>query len=404
MSTVRPLSYLWFRALALSLRGHLHGAKRTVQLAVLPLVFSAIGLLFILFLAHLGNIRLGDGAQEDAPHIKTVTFGSRVALELARSFDKDEASEDQSRALSGQAFSVQASRAQRQWAATALESAGAKIVPDPHADFKLVYENGQWTLSAKDHVKALIVWSSLQDALETTNPEKPNVSMGEMVSIKSEKKMASAMGKARSETAEFIPRAMVFVLIVPLMLAVWMSCAKACQDIDRARATGLLEAFVLSPMPFHIYLLGQAITQGMVVALVVAAILMLSGLFVGLMHPASLVFVVLIFFFVTTSLSMLGNLQVLWFHHRFSRVVGSMLLNPLASPLLLVIIMMFTSKDSTATSAASALSSIPLLGLTPSASASWLAVTVVASVAFVALLCVILEARLGPRRTGLSRL
>ena len=399
---IAPLSPPWFRALGLSWRAHLRSAPHMLKIAVFPLLLSLMGLVFLLTFAHMWGL----GA-DMAPTDRPMPLGSRLAHQIAQRMSATPQT-PKLESLSGYTVHIQGSVERARLATTAVHSLGGRVSAPP-TDLLLRHTPTGWELTATHPETALLVFPALSAALSQAVQDTKAMSTTDLMGVTRRANMDKHTQTLSRYSSEMLTTAVAWGLMAPLLLMVWLSCAKSCSDTNRARSAGLLEAFVLSPMPFHIYMLGQALAQGLIVGLLALVMMCLAGLFVGFMHPVSWLAVGLIVGVMSTCMVLLGGLQVLWFHHPKSAVVGSFLLNPLASPfaLLLVLwVLSFTSLSPTGNvdkTADTLMRAIPIMNVTPNQALLGLAVTAVVCTVFMAVLCVILEARLGARRTGLAR-
>lgn len=284
----------------------------------------------------------------------------------------------------------------------ALTAAGASV-EGPSADLVLTWTGQGWRVSSKEPIVALLALPELTRAQAAMDRARSAQANWAQVTLASPEPAPEANGTARAERVLlfFIGR---YTIALPLFFLLGLCGGGMCAEIERARGTGSLEPFALAPVPFWIYLLALALARSTVTVVAAVIFFALLGLFLPTAHPWALVPLAGGMFCLCTGLGMLGSLQVLIFHHRWSAFVGGFLLNPVALilPAALLYMMTVSEPPSLAVLSAQTLTALPVLGW--SASTAWAAGAgaVALGVGLAVASAWALEKRLGRRRTGLA--
>lgn len=198
-----------------------------------------------------------------------------------------------------------------------------------------------------------------------------------------------------------------FCAIIPsLGLLVYLSGVLSF-EVEKERASGAMEAFAMASRPIWIMFLARALACSVLPLVCSAIMLSIACVFIGFPSPLVMACVLLCLWSISVVLNLIGQIQVVWFHSQWSRLIGVLLFNPLATSLFILLFFSFPISTwfvGQIDSMASQSNILPLVGWTTPQALSAASVILPVSLFLSFILCAAIKWRLGSRRQGLSRI
>ena len=198
-----------------------------------------------------------------------------------------------------------------------------------------------------------------------------------------------------------------FCAILPsLGLMVYLSGVLSF-EVEKERGSGALESFAMASRPIWIMFFARALACSLLPTLCSAIMLSVACAFIGFPPALVLILVLACLWSMSVVLNLIGQIQVVWFHSQWSRVIGVILFNPLATSLFILLFFSYplsTWSVGRVEDLATQTNTLPLVGWTVSQAMSTSAVILPVSAILSIVLCAAINWRLGVRRQGLSRI
>lgn len=195
-------------------------------------------------------------------------------------------------------------------------------------------------------------------------------------------------------------------VLAPSMGALFTSTGMLSFDLDRERAAGALEAFVNVKHPLSSMFLGRALARALTPTVLFLLSICVAGVFLGFPELGTVLLLVAGMFMTAVFLGMIGQVQVVWYHHMYSRFVGQLLFNPAVFFLLVLFFAggrIFEGVSYLSERASKMNGELPIIEWSAKDLLPIVSLGSVVAVALIALLCLVIDWRLGTRRQGLAR-
>ena len=283
---------------------------------------------------------------------------------------------------------------------------GLEKTSDPRADVTFEYIDGAWEVSSSKPNVAAIVWSVLVREMKDRRrqAQKQTQVFGDTWSVFVKSESESLPETAKKYGARLI---LAYVLVLsPLTFWMVWSIGLAAYKTDETRQSGMLEPFALATTPVWVYFASKALAQSIISTALVAPILCLSSLFVNFVSWAVIPLVLVTFSLVIFTFSMVGVAQVMTVHHKYARVVGTILFAP-TTPIFFLFFFtkpMLNQVEKHADLIVQGKRMLPIVDWTVPQALGMMAVVVPLCLAAVAGLCMFIEWRAGVRRTALCKI
>ena len=371
-------------------------------------IFLSVSIFFGVLMGALSVWAQSNLPQSDAPAVSTL--GIRLATQVASVMDTGSSS-DRPRPLSGANVMVVSEDPARRAAGRALVAFAGGVptetTDNAHVKIEWNVDKEEWRVSSlrpDDPQLAAFAWFSLrrsalpfQHATQDLGLPDPHLSVvfyGGRPVIRD------------GRYYRFMMSTLLYLCVmVPAAGLLFLSTGVLSFDLDRERTTGSLEAFSLAARPISALFLARALVRAALPTVGLLVMVSIAGIFVGFPHPVALLLGLALTFAVAVALGMIGQVQVVWYHHMYSRFVGQLLFNP--GMLLMLFVFFFGGRSATwileAATATAKGNDLPIVGWTPDQVMSVCTWLLPAALTLVVLCCLVVDWRLGTRRHGLSR-
>lgn len=280
---------------------------------------------------------------------------------------------------------------------SSLLSEGFILSSDPTSQIRMRWWGDKWILETNQELVGVLLWPSVSKAVRTAYLSE-TLPPGFQTFTNKEKVSDKNHGRSVNEIRAFAANTILFAFIIPLSIAMFSLFPSTMAWVTNARGEGHLEQFALSPMPFSCYMLAYCLAQGIQYIFIFIGVIILAGLLLDWMDPVSLLFMAIGGGLLATAMSSLGFVAVFIFHHRTSTIVGL----AIALPLVVVVAISWLS-GVLKFGFLNAIDGMGFLQITPSVALSFLAIALPVSFVVTGVSCAFVEWRIGPWRTGLTR-
>lgn len=387
-------------------RASISGERR---LAGLLLLMFGMSLMFGLMM---GLVTVA--ASKSAPPSSSLqpTFAAQAANSVLRSLFAKSKEQDRSTPLSGAQVWIQApDQETRQLGQAMVVFAGGGVATEPgQANVQIQWndQKNEWVVSslrADAQELAVFAWFGLRHTanefriVQGVDLPDPNAAI---IFLENEPSKAEGGDSAR----QVLALAIMLCVFGPSLGALFGATGMLSLDLDRERAAGALEAFVNVKHPLSSMFLGRAMARAIAPTLMFVVSICVAGLFLGFPEPGVALLMVVGMCLAGVCLGMIGQVQVVWYHHVYSRIVGQLLFNPATFALMFLIFAgdrLIKGMSNVSDRAGQTGGKIPIIEWSTADLLPLVGAGGVASVVLITLLCLMIDWRLGIRRQGLAR-
>lgn len=120
-----------------------------------------------------------------------------------------------------------------------------------------------------------------------------------------------------------------FCILSPSLLLMGLAAYSLSFDVEGDRNSGGMEVFAMSQKPIWFLLLARSVSRSLIVVIASTLMLLVGSLFAGLASVWVLLGFIVAIWITSIAANLLATLQVMWWHHKWSRTIGFFFFNPL---------------------------------------------------------------------------